>query len=77
MNTKIVQIDQKKSSNRHKNSSNGQKNYVENVRVDNNKGLYKFPVNIKFGNFLENDFWTPPPPLPSILDMDLKCKKWI
>ena len=46
MNTKIVQIDQKKSSNRHKNSSNGQKNYVENVRVDNNKGLYKFPVNI-------------------------------
>ena len=37
-----------KSLYRHENSSNGQKKLRLNVRVDNNKGLYKFPVNIKF-----------------------------
>ena len=33
-------------------------------------------INTKtYGNFLENDFWTPPPPLLTILYMDLKWKK--
>ena len=29
------------------------------------------------GNFLVYDFWTPAPPLLSVLNMDLICKTWI
>ena len=76
MNTKIVQIDQKKVQLDIKIVQMDKKKLQITIQY-NNKGLYKFPVNIKFGNFLENDFWTPPPPLLSILYMDLKCKKRI